>query len=117
MIAIVDTGIDPAHPDLAGNLWTNPDEVPGNGVDDDGDGYVDDAHGANVLAGNGAIQDGFGHGTSMSGAAAAAANTVGVTGVAPGAKIMPVKVLADNGSGNTSRSSPASATRSATAPT
>ena len=76
--------------------------MPGNGVDDDGDGFVDDVHGANVLSGNGAVQDGYGHGTAMSGAAAAAANTIGVTGVAPGAKIMPVKVLADDGSGNTS---------------
>ena len=102
VIAVIDTGIDAGHPDLAPNLWTNPAEVPGNGVDDDGDGYVDDVHGANVLTGNGAIQDGYGHGTAMSGAAAAAANKVGVTGVAPGAKIMPVKVLSDDGSGNTS---------------
>ncbi len=102
VIAVVDTGIDLAHPDLAANLWTNPHEAPGNGIDDDGNGFVDDVHGANVLAGSGDVRDGYGHGTAMSGAAAAAANTIGVTGVAPGAKIMPVKVLGDDGSGNTS---------------
>lgn len=102
VIAVIDTGIDLSHPDLASNLWTNPAEVPANNVDDDGDGYVDDVNGVNVLTGNGGVQDGFGHGTAMSGAAAAAANTVGVTGVAPDAKIMPIKVLGDDGSGNTS---------------
>ena len=102
VIAVVDTGIDVSHPDLASNLWTNTREVPGNGVDDDGNGYADDVHGANVISGNGNVQDGYGHGTAMSGAAGAAANTIGVTGVAPDAKIMPVKVLGDDGSGNTS---------------
>ena len=102
VIAVVDSGMDLTHPDLAANLWTNDRELPGNGWDDDGDGYVDDAHGANVMTGNGAVQDNYGHGTLMSGAAAAAANAIGVTGVAPGARIMPVKVLGDDGSGLTS---------------
>ena len=100
VIALLDTGIDTSHPDLAGNLWTNPAEVPGNGADDEGNGYADDTHGANVLAGTGDVNDAQGHGTAMAGAAAAAANAVGVSGVAPEARIMPVKVLGDNGSGN-----------------
>ena len=102
VIAVVDTGVDLSHPDLAANLWTNAREVPGNGTDDDANGYVDDVHGANVLTGDGAVQDGHGHGTNMSGAAAAAANTIGVTGVAPDARIMPVKALGDDGLGNSS---------------
>jgi subtilisin family serine protease len=102
VIAVVDTGADLTHPDLAPNLWTNPGEIPGNGVDDDGDGYVDDVHGANVLAHDGNPEDGHGHGTEMAGAAAGVGgNSIGVTGVAPEARVMPVKVLADDGSGNT----------------
>jgi subtilisin family serine protease len=102
VIAVLDTGADLTHPDLAPNLWTNPGEIPGNGIDDDGDGYVDDVHGVNVLAHNGNPQDGHGHGTEMAGAAAGVGgNRIGVTGVAPEAKIMPVKVLGDDGSGNT----------------
>ena len=102
VIAVLDTGADLAHPDLAPNLWTNPGEVPGNGIDDDGDGYVDDVHGGNVLSHDGNVQDGHGHGTEMAGAAAGVGgNRIGVTGVAPEARIMPVKVLGDDGSGNT----------------
>ncbi len=102
VIAFLDTGVDLTHPDIAPNLWINPREVPGNGIDDDGNGYVDDVHGVNVIAANGNPEDGHGHGTEMSGAAAAlGGNHIGVTGVAPEARIMPVKVIADNGEGNT----------------
>src|SRR5262249_55885408 len=45
IVAVIDTGVDYTHPDLAANIWTNPGEIPGNGIDDDGNGYVDDIHG------------------------------------------------------------------------
>src|SRR6266568_3069413 len=45
VVAVIDTGVDYTHPDLAANIWTNPGEIPGNGIDDDGNGYVDDVHG------------------------------------------------------------------------
>src|SRR4029077_6250481 len=44
-VGIIDTGVDYNHPDLAGNIWTNPGEIPGNGIDDDGNGFIDDIHG------------------------------------------------------------------------
>lgn len=102
VIAVLDSGIDASHKDLAGNLWVNTGEIPGNGIDDDHDGFVDDVNGANVVAGNNDIHDGLGHGTAMAGAAAAVGgNGIGTAGVAPQAKIMPVKVLNDDGTGTT----------------
>ena len=53
VVAVADGGIDYAHPDLAGNVWVNPGEIPGNGLDDDGNGYVDDVHGIDAQAGTG----------------------------------------------------------------
>ena len=66
-VAVVDTGVDLAHRDLAPNLWTNPGEIPGNGVDDDGDGIVDDVHGADFVNGDGDPSDDNGHGTHVAG--------------------------------------------------
>jgi subtilisin family serine protease len=63
-VAVVDTGVDLAHRDLASNLWTNPGEVPGNGVDDDGDGFVDDVHGADFANRDGDPTDDNGHGSN-----------------------------------------------------
>jgi subtilisin family serine protease len=101
-IAVLDSGVDLSHPDLAANLWTNTREVPANGVDDDANGYVDDVHGADMLTRSGNPQDHFGHGTAVAGIAAArGGNGIGISGVAPRARIMPVKVLADNGAGST----------------
>lgn len=102
VIAVLDSGIDSAHKDLAGNLWVNPAEIPGNAIDDDGDGFADDIHGANIVGGDNDIHDGLGHGSAMAGAAAAVGgNGTGIAGVAPGARIMPVKVVGDDGLGTT----------------
>jgi len=94
VIAITDTGIDYTHPDLAGNMWNNPGEVPGNGVDDDGNGIVDDVFGADFFNGDAdPFDDSFsGHGTHVAGTAGAVGNNgVGVTGVAWDVQLMAVK--------------------------
>jgi subtilisin family serine protease len=102
-VAIVDTGVDLSHPDLAPNLWTNPGEIPGNGIDDDADGYVDDVHGADLLNGDGDPRDDNGHGTHVAGIVAARGeNGVGVAGVAWRARIMAVKVLDSHAAGDMS---------------
>jgi subtilisin family serine protease len=101
LVALLDTGADLAHPDLAGALWTNPDEIAGNGADDDRDGYVDDVHGADVVNGDGDPSDDEGHGTHVAGIVAArAGNGIGGTGLAPDAQVMIVKVLDEHRAGN-----------------
>jgi subtilisin family serine protease len=102
-VAVVDTGVDLSHPDLAPNLWTNPGEVPGNGIDDDADGYVDDVHGVDLLNGDGDPGDDNGHGTHVAGIVAARGeNGIGVAGVAWRARIMAVKVLDSHAAGDMS---------------
>src|SRR5687768_3670238 len=61
VVAVIDSGIDAAHPDLAANLWTNSREVPGNGRDDDANGYTDDAHGYDFTTNTGSPRDADGH--------------------------------------------------------
>jgi len=101
VIAVVDSGIDLTHPDLDGRLWVNPGEIPGNGLDDDNNGYVDDVNGWNFISGTSNIYDGNGHGTQVAGVAAAAANDgVGIAGLCWNCRIMPVRVMADSGVSN-----------------
>ena len=102
-IAIVDTGVDWNHPDLAANIWNNTDEIPGNGIDDDGNGYVDDVRGWDFVNSDSDPMDDNGHGTHCSGIAAAETdNGVGVAGVCWNCAIMPLKGLNVYGSGKSS---------------
>ncbi|MEH2436478.1 MAG: S8 family peptidase [Nostoc sp.] len=100
VVAVVDTGVDYNHEDLKNNIWTNPKEVAGNGKDNDGNGYANDIHGWNFVDNNNNVLDDNGHGTHVSGTIAGENNNYGVTGIAYDAKIMPVKVLDDSGSGS-----------------
>lgn len=102
VVAVVDSGVDLRHRDLKQNLWTNPGEIAWNGVDDDGNGFVDDVHGADIVDGDGDPTDVDGHGTHVAGIIAARGNNRrGVSGVAWRARIMPVRVLGGTNSGTT----------------
>lgn len=99
IIAVIDTGVDYNHPDLAANMWTNTGEIPGNGIDDDGNGVIDDVHGFNAFAQTGDPMDGHGHGTHCAGTIGAVGNNgIGVVGVNHNANIMAVKIFDDSGS-------------------
>lgn len=113
VIAVVDSGLDTDHPDFVGRLWTNPGEVPGNGKDDDRNGYIDDVHGYDFRSGtgdpnptpdgkdnnsDGKIDEQVNHGTLVAGIAAATGNNgFGTAGISWGAKIMALKVFPDDG--------------------
>jgi len=116
VVAVSDSGVDYNHEDITANIWQNLGETgtdstghdkKANGIDDDGNGLIDDWHGYNFVTINGASanndpMDDFGHGTHVAGTIAATANNgKGIVGVAFGAKIMPVKGLDKNGSGST----------------
>ncbi len=93
VIAIIDSGVDIDHEDLAANIWHNPSEIPGNGIDDDNNGYVDDFYGWNFENSNNDPRGIIYHGTCCAGLAAAVTdNGKGVSGVCPRAKIMPLKI-------------------------
>ena len=99
-IAVIDTGVDYDHPDLKNNILTNEIEFNGTeGVDDDGNGYVDDIYGYDFANNDGDPADGHGHGTHCAGVIGATHNRSGVRGVMGRVKILPIKFLGDNGSG------------------
>jgi subtilisin family serine protease len=110
IIATVDSGLYLGHPDLTSKVWINPGEIPGNGIDDDLNGKVDDVNGWHFYqqwtpngylpAGNADVSDEFGHGTHVTGIIGAATNNgLGIAGVAWGVRVMPVRVLDQYGNG------------------
>lgn len=103
VVAVVDTGVDYTHPDLAGNIWTNEAEANGvTGVDDDGNGVIDDIHGFNAITGTGDPLDDHGHGSHCSGTIGAKGDDgKGIVGVNWNVKIMGAKFLSKDGSGST----------------
>jgi subtilisin family serine protease len=106
VIADLDTGVDYTHPDLAPNMWRNPDEIAGNGIDDDNNGYVDDVFGIDVINANEAPDgpedpmDDQGHGTHVAGTMAGVGNNnAGVAGVTWNSKILACKFIDSTGAG------------------
>ncbi len=103
IIAIIDTGVDWEHPDLDDNIWRNWEETPGNGQDDDNNGYSDDIRGWDWINDDANPTDDNGHGTHVAGIAAAEGdNEIGIAGICWNAKIMPLKVMQSSGRGNSS---------------
>lgn len=102
VVAVIDSGIDLTHPDLAANIWTNPGESQGVSIDGDHNGFVDDIHGWNFVENNGNVQDGYGHGTHVSGIIGAAGNNgAGIAGINWHVSIMPLRFQDNRGVGDT----------------
>ena len=102
LVGVIDTGIDYNHPDLAGNAWTNPGEIPGNSIDDDMNGFVDDVHGYDFVNNDGDPFDDNDHGSHCSGTIGGVGNNgIGVAGVNWDVSIAGIKFLSAGGSGST----------------
>ena len=101
-VAVIDSGVDTGHDDLRNNIWVNTGEIANNGIDDDGNGFVDDVRGWDFIGNDNNPYDFNGHGTHVAGTIAAANNNIGGTGIAYGARIMPVRVLDSSGRGSNS---------------
>ncbi len=100
VVAVIDDGVDFTHPDLAGTEWLNPGEIPNNGIDDDGNGYIDDVNGYNFCDNNGSVGPtgvDF-HGTHVAGTIAASLDGQGIVGVAPGIRVMALRAFSGGGS-------------------
>ena len=101
-VAVIDTGIDYNHEDLAANIWRNAGEVAGNGIDDDGNGYVDDVRGWNFYNNSNDPKDAIDHGTHVAGIVGAVGNNdIGVSGVSPEVGLMALRFTNDAGLGST----------------
>lgn len=102
-VGVIDTGIDYTHPDLVDNMWTNPNEIPGDGIDNDNNGYVDDMHGINSYDDTGDPMDTHSHGTHVAGTIGATGNNgVGVTGVNHKVSLIGCKFIKPSGGGSIS---------------
>lgn len=100
LVGVIDSGVDYTHPDLAANIWTNPGEIAGDGLDNDANGFIDDIRGYDFINNDANPMDDNNHGTHVSGTIAGRGNNgVGITGVSWSAKIMALKFLGADGSG------------------
>jgi len=101
VVAVIDSGLDIHHPDIRNMVWSNPGELSANGVDDDGNGFIDDVRGWNFVGNDSDVRDHNGHGTMVAGIIGAVPdNGIGIAGVNPWTRIMPLKVTNFLGRGN-----------------
>ncbi|MFA6250412.1 MAG: S8 family serine peptidase [Candidatus Shapirobacteria bacterium] len=102
LVGVIDSGIDYDHEDLKDNIWVNPGEIKGNGIDDDQNGYIDDIFGWNFVSNSSDPMDDAGHGTHVSGTIGAVFNnSLGIAGISPKVKLMALKFLDSQGRGLT----------------
>lgn len=111
VVAVIDSGVQRTHPQLRSQMYVNPGESgldaqgrdkATNGIDDDGNGLVDDVSGYDFASDSGSVSDGSGHGTHVSGIIAGDSSQGSIKGIAPNAKILPLDFMTDDGSGNIS---------------